>query len=118
MANSDWEKILRNPARFSGQDIELEGVITGSLIEQITPRQGIQTVISPHPTRSGLSLWVDDMDAKVLVFLPGRLRDAHIQSLQMVKNDGGCLYVGGRFEYKPGENGHIGRLDAIHYRNV
>ena len=69
MANSDWEKILRNPARFSGQDIELEGVITGSLIEQITPRQGIQTVISPHPTRSGLSLWVDDMDAKVLVFL-------------------------------------------------
>lgn len=65
-----WSELLTNPERFNGQRVLLEGEIVGSLIETFGSDHGVQTSISPHPTRSRMHPMVDDMEARVLVFLP------------------------------------------------
>ncbi len=117
MSDSQWVALLDNPERFDGRKVRLEGMVVGSFIERMGSEPGVQTVISPHPSRSGLAPMVDDMDSKVIVFLPGDFSDAQLQSLQLVKMHGGCLEVEGEFEYKPKDDGYIGRMNADSYEN-
>jgi hypothetical protein len=110
-----WKNLMDNPEQISGQEVRLEGLVSGSLIEELGSKKGIHTSISPHPI-SGLSPIVDDMDATVLVFLPGEFTSTTFQALRTMKDRGYCLTVRGIFEYTPNQK-NLGRLEATSYRN-